>query len=436
VCGEKVGLHLSSDVPAKATVEAIRLGSYGTMQGRVVKQFAAIPVRHEVSIPPGSGLTQDNDWPVSVVITPDASWPPGAYTLRIVTNGRAGSATYLPFYVQSTGTRAPYLVVASDLTDLAYNEAGGVSLYRGLGSTAEARRVTRATTASARRPFDFRSLKQWIFKEVPLATFLDRHRITVDWTTDSSLDADPTQVAKRATVILPGHSEYWTRRGYDTLEYAVAHGTNLACLGGNELYWQTRLVRDAQGNVRKMIVYRFANLDPAPADQDKTVEWRDSILNRDPARLTGLGMSGVGIAGPGTVVSAPAWLFRGSGVGVGSSLPWLYGNEADQPEPPGANSPANLQVLLRGEMFDRYGKLVAVGTGYYSAPSGAGVFNAGTTEWLCGIDDTCPGPSRPAVTRRALDALTLNVLRAFATPRAGRAHPSVATAWTPPPLQR
>lgn len=432
VCGEQVGLHLSSSVPATAAVEAIRLGSYGRMQGRVVKQFPAVQVRHQESVPPGSGHTQDNDWPVSLYITPDASWPPGPYALRIVTNGSPGSATHLPFYVQSTGTPAAYLVVSADLTHLAYNSAGGVSLYRGPGATTDERRQSRATTASARRPYDFNGLKQWIVKDVPLATFLDRHRITVDWTTDSSLDADPRQVSRHATVVLPGHSEYWTRRNYDTLEYAVAHGTNLASLGGNELYWQTRLVRDPKGNLWKMIVYRFANLDPAPADEDKTVQWRDPILNRDPARLTGLGMSGVGVGGPGTVVTAPAWLFSGSGVGIGARLPWLYGNEADRPEPPGGNSPANLQVLLRGAMLDQYGKPVVVGTGYYSAPSGAGVFNAGTTEWLCGIDNTCPGTSRPAVTRRALDAITLNVLRAFATPRAGVAHPSIATPWTQP----
>jgi hypothetical protein len=434
-CGEQIGLHLSSNVPARATVEAIRLGCYGGMQGRVVKQFPAVPVRHQKSVPPGAGHTQDNDWPVSLYITPDASWPPGPYALRIVTDGSPSSATHVPFYVQSTGTLAAYLVVSSDLTHLAYNSAGGVSLYHGFGVTKDERRLSRATTASARRPYDFSGLKQWIVKDVPLATFLDRHGVTVDWTTDSSLDADPRQLARRTTVLLPGHSEYWTRRSYDALEYAVAHGTNLANLGGNELYWQTRLVRDARGNVWKMLVYRFANLDPAPANEDKTVEWRNGLLNRDPARLTGLGMAGIGVGGSGTVVAAPSWLFHGSGVGVGAHLPWLYGNEADRPEPPGGNSPANLQVLLRGSMFDEYGKLVAVGTGYYSAPGGAGVFNAGTTEWLCGIDDTCPGPSRPAVTRRALEALTLNVLRAFATPRAGLAHPSVVTPPMPPTVK-
>ena len=64
---------------------------------------------------------------------------------------------------------------------------------------------------------------------------------------------------------------------------------------------------------------------------------------------------------------------------------------------------------------------------YYSAPSGAGVFAAGTTYWVCGLDSTCPNSATPQATSVALQQITLNLLTAFAIPKAGRLHPSVAT---------
>ena len=84
-------------------------------------------------------------------------------------------------------------------------------------------------------------------------------------------------------------------------------------------------------------------------------------------------------------------------------------------------------MILDAHAVDGRHQLEHITTAYFSAASGAGVFNAGTTEWLCAIANLCPDGPRPMVTRTALDQITLNAFTAFAAPRAGARNPSHAT---------
>jgi hypothetical protein len=74
----------------------------------------------------------------------------------------------------------------------------------------------------------------------------------------------------------------------------------------------------------------------------------------------------------------------------------------------------------------------SVTAAYYNAPSGAGIFAAGTTYWVCGLASACPGSPTPAATSLALQRITLNLINAFAVPRAGALHPSVSTPYLSP----
>jgi hypothetical protein len=422
VCGQTLGVHLATTTPMRVVIEAIRVGSYHGLTGRLVWRSAPVSIGLQPVLPHQPRVTQDNAWPTTTTLTPDAHWPPGLYVIRFHAVDRFVGDSYQPLYVQTSGEHAAYLAIGSDLTQLAYNKAGGSSLYQGPGATDAIARQTRAYIASTHRALEGSGINQLLTMDIPLAVILARHHLTADWTSDMSLDADPSQIVGHPAIIIPGHSEYWTRRNYDALEYAVGRGTNLAVLGANELYWQTRVRRDGDGNVASMTVYRSSIVDPETTADDKTVQWRSRPLNRDPASLTGLGMSGVGIHGDGTVVSTPGWLFHDTGLQVGMVLERLYGNEADGPAD--LHSPSNEQILIRAQATDNSNHHVLLATGYHSATSGAGVFNAGTTEWLCDIADLCATPSRTLEVRRALDQLTYNLLVAFAQPKAGLRYPS------------
>jgi hypothetical protein len=425
VCGRPVGVHLYASRRVSVVVDAIRVGDYaGGLSGRRVWTSAPLTIGPQRQRLPQHRRTEDNAWPTAMPLVPSATWPPGLYLVQVRAPGGGLPDALTSVYVQASGARPAYLAVGADLTQLAYNNHGGASLYHGPGTSTFERVLNRAYVASPRRALSGQGLTHLLTSEVPLAVMLDRLGISADWATDTSLDADPTLVLGRATIILPGHSEYWTRRNYDTLTYAVNHGTNLAVLGANEIYWQTRLHRDASGTVTSMTVYRATKLDPIGGAY-ATVQWRDVPLNRDPAKLTGLGMGGVEVKGDGRVVSLPSWIFAGSHLALGDAMPGLFGNEGDGPD---RNSPANLQVLISSDAaVSPPGHHATLATAYYSRPGGAGVFHAGTTEWLCAALARCDTPPRTPDVQAALVTITGNVLRAFAAPKAGVIHPSTPT---------
>jgi hypothetical protein len=109
----------------------------------------------------------------------------------------------------------------------------------------------------------------------------------------------------------------------------------------------------------------------------------------------------------------------------GESLPGLVGPEFDQVNP-AEPTPRPIEVLARSPVSCGAAPTYSDVT-YYVAASGAGVFGSGTEDWICALPAAtdCPasGVGQPTV-RRAVEAATANILRAFAAGPAGRAHPA------------
>ncbi|HEY8821104.1 MAG TPA: N,N-dimethylformamidase beta subunit family domain-containing protein [Dermatophilaceae bacterium] len=431
VCGQTMSVHLSSPSgPTHVRLRALRIGDYQGAGSRQVWQSDVLTShRQKEGLPTGPDRVIVEHWPVTSTIHVDASWPPGMYLIEIAPVGQ-GRPSYIPLVVRTSGARSPYLVVASDLTWLAYNEYGGRSLYFGPGMTHAKSVANRSYVASADRPVDGSGMRTVFTMNIPLIRFLSRNRISYDVTTDSSLDATPAQLAGQTTVLIGGHSEYWTKRMYDAAVQARDAGSNFGFLGANEVYWQGRIERDQKGRETALTVYRDSKLDRLAKSNPSTttIQWRHPPLLRDPAALVGVGMSVVGVRGDYVVNTAPSWLFAGTKLRKDDVLELAFGNEVDAQEPPTGHSPANLQVVLHGVAVAAGSSRPHTATAaYYSAPSGAGVFAAGTTLWVCGLDATCPSNATPQATSVAIQQITLNLFTAFGVPRAGRLHPSVAT---------
>jgi hypothetical protein len=426
-----MSVHLSAyRGPSRIRLRALRIGDYQGRGARLVWQSRVLTAhqQHE-SVATGPDRIITERWPVAATIPVDASWPPGMYLIEIAPVGW-GQPSFIPLVVRTSGVRSPYLVVVSDLTWLAYNKYGGRSLYFGPGKTHAKSVANRSYVASADRPVAGSGLRLVFSMNVPLIRFLSRNDLSYDVTTDSSLDATPSQLRGQPTVLLGGHSEYWTKRMYDAAVQARDAGTNFGFLGANEVYWQGRIERDQKGRETALTVYRDSKLDLlAKANPSTTtVEWRDPPLLRDPAALVGEGMSAVGVSGPYVVNTTPSWLFVGTNLRKGAVLDLAIGNEGDAQEPATGHSPANLQVVLRGvAIASGTTKPSLITAGYYTSPSGAGVFAAGTTYWVCDLDSTCPDNATPQATSVAIQRITLNLLKAFAVAGAGRLHPSVGT---------
>lgn len=433
--GEDVGLYVNGS--GRVAVRAFRIGDYGGRSARAVWSGTLTAVRQpaghedESAIPDAGGISRTH-----VVVAPwhrtgtvsTAGWPEGAYLLRV----DAGKASrYVPLTVRSADARGRVLLVAGAMTWQAYNHWGGGSLYDG----DDEKFSSRSHAVSFDRPYQdgFGSGRFMTF-DSPVVTLAERAGLPLAWATDYDVANDPGLVDGAAAVVIGGHAEYWTGPMRDAVTAAVSHGTNLAVLGANTAYWRVRLAgrtvglpgqpdrRD--GRPRIVVGSKDAALDPlARTDPGgATARFRDRPGPRPEESLTGMRYDCFPAETSWTVVDPAWWGYSGTGVSAGEKLAGVVGPEADRVYP-ATTRPVPEEIVA----YQRYScgpSAVTAHTGvYWVAPSGAGVFAAGTMRWPCATEPGCtrvPGRRTPTVVAR----ITTNVLTAFAVPMAGRTHPA------------
>ena len=121
------------------------------------------------------------------------------------------------------------------------------------------------------------------------------------------------------------------------------------------------------------------------------------------------------------VVSPRWWGFAGTGATYGTAIPGLVGGESDRVYPDGG-APRPLQ-LLSHTSFSCRGVTTTSQSVYYTAPSGAGVFTAGTLRWGCALVDLCDRPLGPR-TRDFARQVTDNLFHGFAAGPVGLRYPA------------
>jgi hypothetical protein len=418
LCGTTVVAHLGGAPRPQVTVRAYRIGWYSGAGARLVWTSAPVDVAPDQGAARTGATLPSPGWPTQVTIPVDSAWLPGEYLLE--TWDRSGLAGVAPFVVRDDAGQGGVVVVHSSLTWAAYSRFQDSSLYRGRGGEG------RALTTSLQRPLTGDGLVNLMAYDVPLTQFMEQHGLAARHVLDTDLDAWPSLARDADCLVLAGHSEYWTRRMYDAALAARNDGTNIADLGANEVYWQARLDRAADGTPLAMTVARTLAQDPlaATSPESATVRWTDPPLLRDGSALIGQRFSALKVDGSVQVWSLPDWLVVGTGLQVGDVLPHLVQNEADGLRPGSAATPPDLQTVLMGVLHQAGRRDQPVSTTYYTAPSGAAVFSAGTTFWTCDLTDSCPTTGTPPAVAAVVRALTLDVLRGFAHRGFGAAHPS------------
>lgn len=427
-CGQTVRLHLSGPVGV-ATVEAYRLGWYRGAGARLVWHSAPVAVSPQRQATPAGPLRViEERWPVSLSFRVTTAWTPGLYVL-VPRTASGQSLGVVPLVVRDDAGHEPLLVKESLLTWLAYNDFGGANLYDSdEGRTRGLKLAARSLEVSLARPMGPSAWDQIAHTELPLVPFIESLGVDVAYTTDLEVDSTPSLLLRHAALVSGGHSEYWTRRMYDAVEAARNRGLNLAFLGANNVYWQMRLDASPRGPVRG-IVYRHAALDPVSRTDPAatTTRWTDGPLYRNPAALLGQTYAAIRVRGASMVLHGPAWLLRGSGATDGTIVPGLVGRESDAAVRGPWNPPTNqvvAEALLRGPAR-RVVRWATPTVNYYTAPSGAAVFAAGSMYWVCQLDGSCRAATgATAATQRFVRAVTGNLLRELARPRAGARHPA------------
>jgi hypothetical protein len=184
--------------------------------------------------------------------------------------GTVGSGVYfienkIPIVIKSVA-QANVTVVFPINTINAYNASGGKSLYSFNSSD-----LISSPVISYLRPIendDEKARCMECFKWFPSLTGINFRYIS-----DQDLD-DYSSLSGTKILIIPGHSEYWTRKARTNFDQFVNSGGNAILLSGNSMWWQVRY----SDNRDQLICYKSQTLDPDPELPEKTVRWVDPIL--------------------------------------------------------------------------------------------------------------------------------------------------------------
>ena len=306
-------------------------------------------------------------------VTATQSTPPGQYLVKLKSLGYR--STFVPLVITGQ-VPSDVTFVSSVLTWQAYNQWGGESLYKG----ADGERETRAISVSLDRPYDGDGSGQFRYMEQPLVQLMEQLNLDINYLTD--IDLDKTPEINSASIVLGGHSEYWTQAMRDVVEKEINEGTNLLVFGGNTAYAKTYLIN------RTM---------------NERIPYRD--INQPESLFMGSQFFAVGIKKDLEVQAAQRWPFKV--LGKEGKIKGIYGYEADTAM--GTIGPG-VEVLARSTISPTEKGFVAMST-YYAAPSGAGVLNLGTNAWVCAMVNRCPwGHSFDAKTMQQIRQVTTAIL--------------------------
>ena len=233
--GEPLHLFVTTTAPSY-TVRAYRLGWYGGALARLVSTSPVLRGTVQPAHRLDSRRMVTTSWRRSATVD-TAGWPEGTYLLRL-TDSR-GLGKYIPVTVRSSTVRGRLVLLNAVITYQAYNTWGGYSLYGGPDNSF----ATRANAVSFDRPYDQNGARIVTNYEQALIAEAERANLPLAYLTDLDLDLERgvhVLDGARGLVSL-GHDEYWTTAMRQRVTAARDHGTNLAFMGANPVYWRVRL---------------------------------------------------------------------------------------------------------------------------------------------------------------------------------------------------
>ncbi|MFQ4143010.1 N,N-dimethylformamidase beta subunit family domain-containing protein [Chlorogloeopsis sp. ULAP02] len=457
--GEKIKFFVNTKEPSY-TIEIFRMGWYRGAGGR---QMAPAIARKAVKQPPpmvdqATGLIEC-DWLDPYVLKIPSSqndptiWASGIYLAKL-TASISGKQSYIIFVVRDDSRSSDILFQSSVTTYQAYNNWGGMSLYRWNSRGKQASKVSfnRPYTISPNRaaaygvgagefltnfqPKRRTSSAGW---EYNMLRWLEREGYDVTYSTDidtheNHLDpytGKPMLLLHKAFLSV-GHDEYWSWQMRQNIEAARDAGVSLGFFSANTCYWQIRFEpsRIAPGINRTIVAYKEnVALDPYARDTDPTNDylittlWRRKPVNFPEDALIGVMYETFQVnADIVFKQTAPDWLLANTQLKPSNDqallrsnnreskkeirLVGLLGYEVDRMF---GNAPVNTIRVAHSPY--RYGRRIRYADiTVYTTNSGATVFATGSIQWSWGLDDYNVPKLRPSVLNNDAQVITGNVL--------------------------
>lgn len=382
--GEKIKLFFDSKQP----VEICRLTIFDLAADPVYQTASALPAVPQIAV---DASKNGFNFPVAVeFVVPELE--SGIYLVE----------NKIPFIIK-TDEPVDIMVVYPSNTANAYAESGGKSLY----STRD-----RPPYVSFQRPIPLQPLSFFCLK-----WFFELERFTVGYIADIDMD-DFANIAKARMLVIPGHSEYWTRQARKNFDRFVDSGSNALILSGNTMWWQVRYSDDGS----KLVCYKDVNMDPVADPLLRSIEWTNasldySILSSIGAHFpyggyglrTDLGWNGYKVVSPqsplfdgldlkkGDIISLPTLEYDGA--------PILGYDEEGYPVIDAAALGFEKIELLGYDRGFRGDETIGTFIIFRKTPDSGIIVNTGSTDWCSGggmggkSGDVIKGITRNALTK-------------------------------------
>jgi len=170
---------------------------------------------------------------------------------------------------QTVSPPAPVVILMPTHTLNAYSVTLGRSLYK---------QPTMVQSVSFLRPqqleksAEWRGFLRWVLEAHPFGVAPPAYIADVDM-------EDTAILAGAKVLVVPGHSEYWTRAAREVFDAFIARGGSAVMAGGDDMWWQIRLSDDH----RTLHEYRLDKPpeqggDPIADPKLRTVYWHNPKL--------------------------------------------------------------------------------------------------------------------------------------------------------------
>jgi hypothetical protein len=423
--GEKLDFFISTKPASKFILEIFRTGYYGGAGARHMTTLGPFEGKTQPVPEMGANRLRECQWEASTSLTIPADWTSGVYLGRLSTVPENADQPYWQSYVifiVKDDRKADILFQCSDNTWQAYNRwPVEESLY-----TDPRAAHAPGVSVSFDRPYgkyvqifdnpQSMGSGEFLLWEFPISYWLEKEGYDVTYCSNVD-NLDPANLSRVKTMISPGHDEYWDLRQYQNVKQAIDGGLSVLWLSANDVYMVTPFTPNAKGDANRRLTRETCFGEFREEEKEAYAKVLGPFESPGPDEREIIGARTIvpfNGGGDWTCAQPEHWLFAGTGMKKGDSIPGLVGWEFHG-DPDTARE--GLQVVAEGHVWaggTRLGKYAAT---VFEGPKKNIVFNASTIFWSQGLS-TPPGHmppwshySRPHGPDERVQKITANALK-------------------------
>ena len=398
--GETLELFVSTNPAARFQVDLYRLGYYGGTGSRHLRTIGPLPGKVQAEPPEGEGRVRECRWEAATSFKIPADWPSGVYLGKLsLLDADKPEGRYQSYVVFIVRDERPADIVfqCSDNTWQAYNRwPKNNSLYD--DGTKEWNLIA-GPRATYDRPYGkycqimdnplSQGSGEFLLWEFPFAFWLEQHGYDVTYISNTDVHASSDCLTRGKIMLSVGHDEYWSLEQFQHVKQAVQAGVSVGFFSGNTCCFVAPFSPSSSGVPNRILTRagRYGGLTEEEKQQ------MGPFPLEGPNENTLLGartVSPFNGSGDWTCALPQHWLFKGTNMEKGESIPGLVGWEfhGDPAKIPG------LEVVAEGKTINGGGKPAHYTATVYPGPKGNFVFSASTIFWAQGLSQP-PGHMPP-----------------------------------------